>query len=150
MRRLRVIAGDDALDAVRPHTSIEWRTLELLLNERLARVARGVAMADALRGRQHVGAILRILGEKGTVPQFRLQTLVHVSDSTLSQVLTRMENAQLIVRERDAADGRTNSVRLSDEELAGRSVGAVGAPSAHANASHHAGIVLAFPTAKVA
>jgi len=148
--RLRVISGDDALDAARPNTSIEWRTLESLLNERLSRLARGVSMADNLRGRQHVDAILCILAGKETVPQFMLSNTLGISDSTLSQVLSRMENAQLIIRERDATDGRTKLVRLSDEERARSAPGAPSTASGYTQRPLHGGIALAFPRANAA
>ena len=66
--------------------------------------------------RRHVTEILSVLYRQPQVTQSELRERLSVSDSVLSQVLARMEAAQLVVRERQSLDGRTRQVRLTELE----------------------------------
>lgn len=115
--RLRAMHGDEALQAVRPGTPSEWRGLEQVLNERLAKVSQGETQRESVLGRKHVRAILDLLLETAEgVELIELRERLGVGGSMLSQVLGMMESAQLIERERDDSDARIKLVRLTDEE----------------------------------
>jgi DNA-binding MarR family transcriptional regulator len=114
--RLRSAFGDDALDAARPGTAVAWATLEELLTERMGKLALTDTHRDAVMKRRHVPEVLRVLYSQTQVTQSELRERLNVSDSVLSQVLSRMEAAQLVVRERQSLDGRTRQVRLTELE----------------------------------
>jgi len=114
--RLRSSHGEEALDSARPGSSATWRAFEEVLNERVAKASRGDSQREAVLTRRYVPEVLQALHEEDSVLQQELRMRLSVSESTLSQVLARMEAAMLIVRERDADDGRTRRVRLADTE----------------------------------
>jgi DNA-binding MarR family transcriptional regulator len=115
--RLRSIHGETALDAARPGTVAAWKAFEELLNERLAKLQQGNAQRAAVLRRRHVADVIReLVGSGGSIQFGTLRDLLRVSDSTLSQVLARMEAARIVVRERQQGDGRTCAVRFTEEE----------------------------------
>ena len=119
MGRLRLAHGEASLDSARPGTVAAWRAFEELLDERASKASRGDSQREAVMKRRHVPEIISALRDVDSLTQQELRMRLGVTESMLSQVLTRMEAALLVVRERDAADGRTRRVRLSDAERQG-------------------------------
>lgn len=143
--RLRSVHGEAPLDAALPGTSQSWRTLESLLSERLAKQQLHQSQRSAVLERLHVQRVIQLLVQRGSLAQKQLQQELGVSESTVSQVLSRMEAAQMIERTRNSGDGRTREVRLADEEA--RLQAANGPDAEGQNASEfHAGLALAFGT----
>jgi DNA-binding MarR family transcriptional regulator len=139
--RLRASHGEASLNTARPDTAAQWVGLELVLAERVAKLGLLDSQRDAVLKRRHVHSVLALLRQKEQVEQGELANRVHVSDSTMSQVLARMEAATMVVRERDPHDGRTRLVRLTDRERAMES-----ASQSATRASANGGVALAFPT----
>lgn len=115
--RLRATHGDEALQAVRPGTPSEWRGLEQVLDERIAKVNQGAAQREAVLQRKHVETIVAMLDGGNSLNLTALRERLRVSESVLSQVLGMMETAQLIERERGENDARIKCVRLTQQEL---------------------------------
>ena len=77
------------------------------------------------------GRILKVLLEKGTMTQSELQNIIDIRSGSLSEILSKMEDKQLIIREKDENDKRKvnisitekgkESILLKEEELKNRS-----------------------------
>lgn len=113
--RLRSAHGEAALDAARPGTAAAWRAFEELLNERQAQMARGADQHALILKRRHVPEVLALLREAPgqSMASAELRERLGVGEATLSQVLSRMAAAQLVLRERGAEDGRTRRICLA-------------------------------------
>lgn len=61
------------------------------------------------------GALLRILGERGDMPQRRMQDLFQVRAGSLSEILGKLEHKGFIARERDEEDRRASYIRLTSQ-----------------------------------
>ena len=131
LRRLRVVRGEAELDAVRSSTSDEWRGIEQVLDEHIAKAEGNEEHRKSVLGRRHVQSVLALLrnAPEGKIPQKRLlEQLRSSGDSSnlgapqLSQVLSMMESAQLIARDRaydaSASDGRIKWVWLLEDVAA--------------------------------
>ena len=57
--------------------------------------------------------LIRIVGENPGISAGRLADLLHVDAGTTSTALRRLEDRKLLVRERDATDGRRVTVHLT-------------------------------------
>ena len=62
------------------------------------------------------GRILKVLLEKGTMTQSELQNIIDIRSGSLSEILSKMEDKQLIIREKDENDKRSKEVILLKEE----------------------------------
>lgn len=149
--RLRSAHGDADLDTARPGTSAAWQAFEALLNERSARQRLSGAQREAVLTRRHVRELLELLLRRGPMPQAELRETLGLSEAGLSQVLARMDAAGMIVRERQAHDGRTRQVSLSEaerERLRGEPTRAGAAPARSPAATPptapHQGLAMAF------
>ena len=135
--RLRATHGEPALNAIRPGVASEWRGIEQVLDERIAKLAGDNEHRDGVLGRKHVQHVLQQLRvHGGTMAQVALRKELKISESALSQVLTLMESAQLISRQRGGSDGRVQTIRsLAPETLPA---------AAGANARPHRGMELCY------
>lgn len=148
--RLRSAHGETSLEAARPGTAAAWQAFEALLNERAARQRLSGAQREAVLARRHVGELLGMLERQGPLPQAQLREALGLSEAGLSQVLARMDAAGMIVRERQAQDGRTRQVRLSESERErlGREPNVLVTSRRHAaderSTAPHQGLAMAF------
>ena len=62
------------------------------------------------------GAIITVLGERGSCSQKELAQLRHVSAATISVMLRRMEKSGMIVRS-SSDDGKHNQISLTEQGL---------------------------------
>ena len=69
--------------------------------------------------------VLMALGEHGALPQSELVKIAKVEQSSMAQLLSRMERDGLITRVPDHADGRSKLIRLTDQAIAMRPKGRV-------------------------
>ena len=77
------------------------------------------------------GRILRVLLDKGTMTQSELQNIIDIRSGSLSEILSKIEEKELIIREKDENDKRKvnisitekgkESILLKEEELKNRS-----------------------------
>ena len=67
--------------------------------------------------RRGQGRILRLLHEYGDMTQQELQTKLGIQSGSLSEILSKLETAGLIARERDPADKRRVIVSMTAEGL---------------------------------
>jgi DNA-binding MarR family transcriptional regulator len=67
--------------------------------------------------------VLMALGEHGALPQSELVKIARVEQSSMAQLLSRMERDGLITRVPDPADGRSKLIRLTDQAIAMRPKG---------------------------
>ncbi|MEM7077138.1 MAG: hypothetical protein AAF513_00795 [Pseudomonadota bacterium] len=115
--RLRNVHPTSELEAARPGTALEWRGIEQVIDERIARLDATEDERELVRGRRHVDRIERLLA-RGERTQSELREALNrelaaeVSEATLSQVLRMMEDVGLIERFQSNADKRGKVVRL--------------------------------------
>ena len=60
------------------------------------------------------GRILKVLLEKGTMTQSELQNIIDIRSGSLSEILSKMEDKQLIIREKDENDKRSYKINLTE------------------------------------
>jgi DNA-binding MarR family transcriptional regulator len=88
--------------------------------------------------------VLRIVGQNPNVAPGELAKVLHIDPSSLTGILKRLEQAQLLRRTRDPKDGRRSALTLSPKgrQINGRRAGTVEAAVQRAMAS--------IPAAKLA
>ncbi|MCD8085572.1 MAG: MarR family winged helix-turn-helix transcriptional regulator [Clostridiales bacterium] len=64
------------------------------------------------------GRILYLLNTRGAMTQQELQGLLHIQSSSTSEILTKLENAGFITRQRDEADKRRCIVAITPAGIA--------------------------------
>ncbi len=64
------------------------------------------------------GRILYLLYSRGAMTQQELQGLLHIQSSSISEILTKLENAGFITRQRDEADKRRCIVAITPAGIA--------------------------------
>ena len=67
--------------------------------------------------------VLMALGEQGPLPQSELVKIAKVEQSSMAQLLARMERDGLVSRIPDPADGRSKLIQLTDHAIAMRPKG---------------------------
>lgn len=67
--------------------------------------------------RRGQGRILRLLNKNGSMTQLDLQNQLCVQSGSVSEILAKMESADLIKRERDSSDKRRVIVSITDAGL---------------------------------
>lgn len=61
------------------------------------------------------GRILKVLLEKGTITQSDLQNVIDIRSGSLSEILSKMEDKQLITREKDENDKRRVKIEITEK-----------------------------------
>ena len=61
------------------------------------------------------GRILKVLLEKGTMTQSDLQNIIDIRSGSLSEILSKMEDKQLITREKDENDKRKVKIKITEK-----------------------------------
>lgn len=59
--------------------------------------------------------ILKVLLEKGTMTQSELQNIIDIRSGSLSEILSKMEDKQLIIREKDENDKRRVKIEITEK-----------------------------------
>lgn len=67
-------------------------------------------------GHHGIDRILKVLLEKGVITQSDLQNIIYVRSGSLSEVLSKMEDKQLITREKDENDKRRVKIEITEKE----------------------------------
>lgn len=67
--------------------------------------------------------VLVALGQHGALPQAELVKIAKVEQSSMAQLLSRMERDGLITRTPDPADGRSRLISLTDAAIANQTKG---------------------------
>ena len=60
-------------------------------------------------------AILRVLKDKGEISQLELRHHLHVRPGSMSEIISKMEEKGLLIRERNDEDKRHSILRISEE-----------------------------------
>ena len=61
------------------------------------------------------GRILKVLLEKGTMTQSELQNIIDIRSGSLSEILSKIEDKQLITREKDENDKRRVKIEITEK-----------------------------------
>ena len=61
------------------------------------------------------GRILRVLLEKGTMTQSELQNIIDIRSGSLSEILSKIEEKELIIREKDENDKRKVNISITEK-----------------------------------
>ena len=72
----------------------------------------GMILNNKNCGHHGRGRILKVLLEKGTMTQSELQNIIDIRSGSLSEILGKIEEKELIIRERDENDKREKEVKL--------------------------------------
>ena len=75
----------------------------------------GMILNNKSYGHHGRGRILKVLLEKGTITQSELQDIIDIRSGSLSEILSKMEDKELIIREKDENDKRSNKIYLNDK-----------------------------------
>lgn len=73
----------------------------------------GMILNNKHYGHHGRGRILKVLLEKGTITQSELQDIIDIRSGSLSEILSKMEDKELIVREKDENDKRKVRIEIT-------------------------------------
>ncbi|MDU4884841.1 MarR family winged helix-turn-helix transcriptional regulator [uncultured Clostridium sp.] len=75
----------------------------------------GMILNNKSCGHHGRGRILKVLLEKGTITQSELQDIIDIRSGSLSEILSKMEDKQLIIREKDENDKRKVRILMTEK-----------------------------------
>lgn len=75
----------------------------------------GRLLYHCLGKRRGQGRILRVLCEQGQMSQRKLQEVLHIQPSSMSEIAAKLEGRGLIARDRDGADKRKILLSVTEE-----------------------------------
>ena len=75
----------------------------------------GVILKNEHCGHHGRGRILKVLLEKGTITQSELQDIIDIRSGSLSEILSKMEDKELIAREKDENDKRKVRIAITEK-----------------------------------
>jgi MarR family transcriptional regulator, organic hydroperoxide resistance regulator len=118
------VSEESALDPVLQFLRLMWA-----VDHKLQSVSKRMTTRIGLTGPQRFA--VRCIGRKPGLAAGELATLLHLDPGTVTGILKRLEEARMIAREQDAADGRrmrltlTRAGRAVDRRSAGTVEGAI-------------------------
>ena len=119
-----VVTEESSLDPVLQFLRLMWA-----VDHKLQSVSKRMTTRIGLTGPQRFA--VRCIGRKPGLAAGELATLLHLDPGTVTGILKRLEDARMIAREQDAADGRrmrltlTRAGRAVDRRSAGTVEGAI-------------------------
>ena len=75
----------------------------------------GMILNNKSYGHHGRGRILKVLLEKGTITQSELQDIIDIRSGSLSEILSKMEDKELIIREKDENDKRKVRIEITEK-----------------------------------
>lgn len=75
----------------------------------------GMILNNKNCGHHGRGRILKVLLEKGTMTQSELQNIIDIRSGSLSEILGKIEEKELIIRERDENDKRKVKISITEK-----------------------------------
>ena len=75
----------------------------------------GIILNNKHCGHHGRDRILKILLEKGTITQSELQDIIDIRSGSLSEILSKMEDKELIIRQKDENDKRKVRIEITEK-----------------------------------
>lgn len=93
----------------RGHHESKWEDLAEIFEQS------GRLLYHCLGKRRGQGRILRVFCEQGQMSQRKLQEVLHIQPSSMSEIAAKLEGRGLIARDRDGADKRKILLSVTEE-----------------------------------
>lgn len=104
---------EKAREHARRHEELKKMTIEERLMFLLGKC--GSMLNSKHCGHNGKGMILKVLAERETITQSEIQNIIEIQSGSLSEILSKMEDQDLIVRAKDESDKRKTNIVITEK-----------------------------------